>query len=257
MRTSLLPGLAANLRHAQHQQQKSFAYFELARVFRPRPGQALPDEFHQLGLLLWGQRHTWYAEGETFEIYDAKAAVEAVVRPLCGRLPETVVDATLEHDAPELHPRRNARIVLAGQAVGVLGELHPQTAASLELEGRPIWAVLEIAALTRAIAAVGSSPVSPLPRFPSATRDLAVVVLEATAAGEVATTLQAAAGPKAELVTLFDIYRGDPVPSGHKSLAFHVVYRDSEATLTDATVDALHARVAQAAELRFGGSVRR
>jgi phenylalanyl-tRNA synthetase beta chain len=257
MRTSLLPGLAANLRHAQHQQQKSFAYFELARVFRPRAGQALPDELHQLGLLLWGQRRSWYAEGEVFELYDAKAAVEAVVRPLSGRLPETLVDASLDRDAPELHPRRNARIVLAGQAIGVIGELHPEVVASLGLEGRPVWAVLEVAALSQAIASVGPSQASALPRFPSATRDLAVVVPEATAAGEVAAALQAAAGPKAESVTLFDIYRGEPVDAGQKSLAFHVVYRDSEATLTDAAVDALHARVAQAAEQRFGGSVRR
>jgi phenylalanyl-tRNA synthetase beta chain len=257
MRTSLLPGLAAVLRQAQRQQQKSFAQFELARVFSPRAGQALPEERHRLGLLLWGQRRYWYGEGELFDFYDAKAAVEAVVRPLCGQLPETRLDEALSTEAPELHPKRGARVMLAGKAIGVLGELHPEVVERLELEGRPVWAVLDVGALAEAIATVGRAKIAELPRFPSATRDLAVVVAEGLAAGEVATVLRAAAGPRCEAVTLFDLYRGDPVPSGHKSLAFHLVYRDAEATLTDKIVDELHAAVTRVAEQRFGASVRR
>ncbi len=257
LRTSLLPGLAANLRRAQHQQQKSFAQFELARVFRPRAGELLPDERLQLGLLLWGQRRLWYAEGESFDFYDAKGAVEAALRPLCGRAPETRLDPELMRDAPELHPRRGARLLLADRSIGVLGELHPDVVEALELEGRPVWAAIEIAAVIEAMAALGPTRAVALPRFPSASRDLAVVVAEATPAGQVAATLREAAGPLAEAVTVFDIYRGDPIPAGHKSLAFHLVYRDPEATLTDKVVDQLHARVAAAAEQSFGGSVRR
>jgi phenylalanyl-tRNA synthetase beta chain len=99
--------------------------------------------------------------------------------------------------------------------------------------------------------------ISALPRFPSATRDLAVVVGEAVPAGDVGDALRAAAGHTCEAVALFDLYRGDPVPAGYKSLAFHLVYRDPEATLTDKVVDELHAKVVRAAEERFGGSVRR
>jgi phenylalanyl-tRNA synthetase beta chain len=97
----------------------------------------------------------------------------------------------------------------------------------------------------------------PLPRFPSATRDVAVVVPEVLQAGEVADALREAAGPLCEAVVLFDIYRGEPVPSGSKSLAFHVVYRDPDTTLTDRVVDRLHGNVLGVAEHRFGGSVRR
>lgn len=257
LRTSLLPGLAANLRHAQHQQLKSFAQYELARVFRPRLEQRLPDESWQLGFLLWGERGLWYTEGEAFDFYDGKAAVEAIVRPVCGMSPDTVLDPELERRAPELHPKRCARIDLAGIAIGQLGELHPDTAETLELAGRPIWAVLDVAALAQAVAAMGPAKATDLPRFPPSTRDLAVVVSESLQAGEVVAALREAAGPLAERVTVFDIYRGDPVPAGHKSIALHVTYRDPSATLTDKVVEQLHARVVQEAERRFGGSVRR
>jgi phenylalanyl-tRNA synthetase beta chain len=257
LRTSLLPGLCANLRQAQHQQLDRFAQFELARVFRPRPGEALPDEILQLGLLFWGERGAWYAEGEAFDFYDAKAAISAIVRPLCGSSPETVIDPEIAKLAPALHPKRSARIALRGQALGWLGELHPDVVESLGLSGRPIWAVLDVAALFSAAEVQGSVTVAPLPRFPAATRDIAVVVGEALPAGEVAGVLQQASGDLAEAVTLFDIYRGEPVPAGHKSLAFHIAYRDPENTLTDKRVDEVHARVVRAAEQRFGASVRK
>jgi phenylalanyl-tRNA synthetase beta chain len=256
MRTSLLPGLCVNLRQAQHQQLKSFAQFELARVFHPQAGERLPEERHQLGVLLWGQRRQWYQEDAHYDFYDAKAVVEAMLRPLCARAPQTRIDDALDASAPELHPKRRARIVLGELAVGVVGELHPDVVQALELEGRPIWVLLELRELAPAIAALGLPELSALPRFPSATRDIAVVVAESLQAGEVGDALQAAAGPMAESVALFDIYRGDPVPAGHKSLAFHVVYRDPEATLTDKVVDELHGRVTRAAQQRFGGSVR-
>jgi phenylalanyl-tRNA synthetase beta chain len=257
MRTSLLPGMAAGLRQAQHQQQKSYAQFELARVFAPRAGQQLPEERHQLGILLWGQRRDWFQEREHFDFYDAKAAVEAIVHPLAGRAPETRVDTNLGVEAVALHPKRHARIDLGERAIGVLGELHPDVVQAIGLEGRPVWAMLDVGALAAAIAALGASKIHPLPRFPSATRDIAVVVDEALAAGEVAAALRGAAGPLGEAIALFDIYRGEPVPAGCKSLAFHLVYRDPETTLTDKVVDELHAKVVRAAEERFGGSIRR
>jgi phenylalanyl-tRNA synthetase beta chain len=257
LRTSLLPGLAANLQRAQHQQVDRFAQFELARVFRPRGAGELPEEVVQLGVLLWGERRFWYADGEPFDFYDGKAAIEAIVRPLAGVAPETALDPELGLAAPELHPRRGARIVLGSRPVGVLGELHPDVIEALGLTGRPVWGVLDVALLAQAVAALGPPRVAALPRFPSATRDIAVVVDENLQAGDVAAALRDAAGGLAEAVTLFDLYRGDPVPAGHKSLAFHVVYRDPEGTLTDKRVDEAHARVAKTAENRFGGSIRR
>lgn len=263
MRTSLLPGLAQSLLAAQNTQQKTFALFEVARVFEPpRTGQAIPElpyESYKLAFLLWGQRPTWYREDEIYDFYDAKACVLSIVQSLSGHTPSTVTDAALTHDEPALHPKRSARVTLGAQsiAVGAIGELHPDVVASLGLSGRPVYVSLDVNALEATLTQLGRPKAQALPRFPAATRDLAVVVADEVPAGDVAEVLAKAAAPFAERVTLFDIYRGEPVPAGHKSLALHVVYRGDGATLTDKEVDAAHARVLKAAEAQFGASVRR
>jgi phenylalanyl-tRNA synthetase beta chain len=261
MRSALLPGLARVLLDAQHTQQKSFALFELARVFGPRRAEQaiaeLPHEAHELAILLWGQRPTWYREDDSYDFYDAKAALVAIVQSVSSHAPRTVMDAALTSEQPALHPKRCARVLLGDQAIGALGELHPDVAAAIGLVGRPVYATVDVAALEASLATLGQPRARALPRFPSATRDIAVVVAEEVAAGEVAAALEAAAGPHLERVVLFDIYRGEPVPAGHKSLALHVVYRATDSTLTDKEVDAAHAKVLAAAEARFAASVRR
>ncbi|MDD9934099.1 MAG: phenylalanine--tRNA ligase subunit beta [Myxococcales bacterium] len=257
MRTALLPGLSQNLQCAQRQQVKTFAHFELARVFSPRAGEQLPDEPHELGLLLWGDRAEWYGEGDELDFYDAKAALERTVHGLCGGRIETRLDDRLQADAPQLHPKRRARVWLDGHEIGVLGELHPETVERLDLLGRPIYGLIAVPALLEAVRAGGATQAHELPRFPAVTRDIAVEVDEALQAGEVAEALREAGGERAEQVKLFDVYRGDQVAAGHKSLAFRVTYRDRQETLTDKVVDKLHARVQKAAEQRFGASVRR
>jgi phenylalanyl-tRNA synthetase beta chain len=97
---------------------------------------------------------------------------------------------------------------------------------------------------------------APIPRFPASTRDVALVVKDGIAAGEVEAAVRAAAGPLAEAVRLFDRFVGGQVPAGHSSLAFRVVYRSPERTLTDAEVDAAHANVVATASARFGATLR-
>lgn len=257
LRTGVLPGLLSNLLTAQRHQQRRFAGFELARVFDVKPGESLPLERYQFVALLWGLRKSWYDEREDFDFYDIKGILESVTHALIGAPADTQRDPDLGQHAPFLHPKRGARAMYAGQAVGVLGEVHPDVVRAFDLSGRPIALVLEVGPLLAAAQAQGRAIASPLPRFPAATRDLAVVVPEAIFAGDVAAVLREVAGSLAESVRLFDIYRGAPVPEGHKSLAFHVVYREPSATLTDQRVDEVHGRVAAQAEARFAGAVRK
>jgi phenylalanyl-tRNA synthetase beta chain len=256
LRTALLPGLAGSLRRAQHQRLDRFAQFELARVFAPREGEPLPDERYELALLFWGPRRVWYSEAEAFDVYDAKAAVEGIALALGARTVATVEDASLDASAAYLHPRRRARIDVDSVVVGDLGELHPDVVGALRLEGRPVFASLDVERMREAIRARGDVRAPTLPRFPAVTRDLAVVVPEAREAGAVVRALAEAGGPLIEGVRLFDIYRGVPVPEGHKSLAFRVVYRDPDTTLTDERVDGVHAALVRAAAERFGAELR-
>lgn len=258
LRTAVLPGLLMNLLGAQRHQQKRFAGYELARVFTPGKPGALPDESYEFAAVLWGLRQSWYEEREELGFYDAKGLVESLTHALLGERGRTELDAGLAQAAPYLHPKRSARVMCGAEgAVGVLGELHPDVVRDLDLVGRPVVVVLSVASLLQAAAQKGSRPAAALPRFPAATRDLAVVVSESVPAGEVAGALSEVAAGLAESVRLFDIYRGTPVPDGHKSLAFHVTYRDPSATLTDKRVDETHARVTAQAEARFGAAVRK
>jgi phenylalanyl-tRNA synthetase beta chain len=95
-----------------------------------------------------------------------------------------------------------------------------------------------------------------IPRFPASTRDVALVVKDGILAGEVEGAVRAAAGPLAEGVRLFDRFVGGQIPTGFSSLAFHVVYRAPDRTLTDAEVDAAHANVVKAVGERFGATLR-
>jgi phenylalanyl-tRNA synthetase beta chain len=257
MRTSLLPGLAASLRRAQSQQLDRFAQFELGRIYVGQAEQGLPNERYQLALMLWGERRSWYADGEPMDFYDAKAALDVIVGSLAGGVVHTQRDDALDETAPYLHPRRRARVMLDDFQLGHVGELHPEVVEAMQLIGRPVFANLDVDAVLGASAARATARAIALPRFPSASRDLAVVVDEDVEAGPVAAQLRDVGGALVEAVRVFDVYRGEPVPAGRKSLAFHIVYRDPDATLTDDAIDKVHARITQHAETRFGAAVRR
>jgi phenylalanyl-tRNA synthetase beta chain len=259
LRTALLPGLLRNLQLAQRHQQRRFAGFELARVFREVAKGELPAERYEFAVLLWGLRGDWYEEREQLDFYDAKGVLESISSAVLGQVLSTQRDQQLEHDAPFLHPRRSARLYSAAEALGVIGELHPDVADAFDLQGRAVYAVLDVARLSSVMANAHALPakLNALPRFPATTRDLAVVVSEELAAGDVAEALRNAAPALLESVRLFDIYRGAPVPEAHKSLAFHLVYRDPLTTLTDKRVDDIHANLTAAAQQQFGGAVRK
>jgi phenylalanyl-tRNA synthetase beta chain len=95
-----------------------------------------------------------------------------------------------------------------------------------------------------------------LPKFPAVARDIAMLVRDQFSAGEIADALRETSKGLAESVRLFDLYRGDQIPDGHRSLAFRVTYRDPEGTLTDKRVDKVHASLAKLARDRFEATIR-
>ena len=167
--------------------------------------------------------------------------------PECGR-PANGAAAT------GAHPRGAAFVDVDGARVGSFGPLHPDVVDALELDGDVLVFEMD---LTPFAAGAKTPAFQPIPRFPASTRDVALVVKDGIAAGEVEAAVRAAAGPLAEAVRLFDRFVGGPVPAGHSSLAFRVVYRAPNRTLTDTEIDATHAKVVAAAEARFSATLRR
>ncbi|NOY91201.1 MAG: phenylalanine--tRNA ligase subunit beta [Deltaproteobacteria bacterium] len=256
LRTSLLPGLAEAAGVSARRGASSVALFELGTTFHPTaPSEPLPEERHALAFLLWGAPERWVGDDRAHDFYDAKGVAESILAGLGGARLEARLDDALDDEAPHLHPRRRARLSVGGQPVGSLGELHPEVVDALELEGRPVYCELSVSALEAALVAAGLPQASALPRFPATSRDVAMLVDEAQLAGDIEAAL-AEADDLVESVSLFDLYRGEHVPEGKKSLAFRVRYRDPATTLTDARVDSSHAALRALACSRFGAELR-
>ncbi|UCF48404.1 MAG: phenylalanine--tRNA ligase subunit beta [Myxococcales bacterium] len=251
MRTSLLPGLTAAATRAQRHGATEVRLFELARTFQPSDDK-LPREDTVLAIALAGHRSDWIGGERPFDLYDGKGVVQAVVDRVFSQAPELVPG-----EMPSfLHPKRSAVVTLASRPIGFVGEIHPDVGDDLGLIGRVIYAELDVPVLYALAEELGPTQARGLPKFPAVARDIAMLVRDQYSAGEIAEALREASKGLAESVRLFDLYRGDQIPEGHRSLAFRVTYRDPEGTLTDKRVDKVHALLAEVASDRFEATIR-
>ncbi len=259
MRTCLLPLLLEALAHNARHQQADAALFELGRVYLPSrlPLAELPEESLVLALAAAGrvEEPHWQGPPREADFYYLKGVVEAIGERLglAGRL-------AFERAAlPGFHPGRTARVLLCRPAgepveVGVVGEVHPDVAEAFDLPGRACAAELDFSALL-----AGADPVrtyQQLPRYPAVDRDLAFILRDDVPAARAEEVIRVAGGDMLEKVTLFDVYRGAGIPPGHRSLAYTLVYRAPDRTLTDAEVDAAHDRVRQRLGEELGARLR-
>ncbi len=226
LRASLLATLAAN----QGQSSGPFRIFEAGRVFWPRNGN-LPEERECVSGVLAGLRHetSWLEGEELLDFYDAKGIVEMV-------LDRVGVSATFEPaNEPAFHPGRCAVIKSAETELGIVGEVHPVVMERLGLES-PQVAAFELF-LEPILFALPHSQrqFEPLARYPSATRDLALVMPSDVDAGRVTQLIMRHRG--VDRAELFDIYAGENVSEGTKSLAFHVYFQARDKTLTNDEVN--------------------
>jgi phenylalanyl-tRNA synthetase beta chain len=199
---------------------------------------------------LCGPRDAWVGEASApHDVFDAKGIAAALIRDLTGAEVFVVPKA----DVPLLHPARGGALVVDGEELGFVGEIHPDVLGALKLDRGAVCFEIDVLGLW---AHRRRPRVSPLSEFPPSVRDVALLVAEAQDAGPVAGALGDACGPLAVQVRLFDVYRGEGIEGGKKSLAFSVVYRAFDRTLTDEEIDSVHkAAVAEVAE-RFSAVVR-
>jgi phenylalanyl-tRNA synthetase beta chain len=259
MRTTLLPGLLDAVANARRHGEHEVREFTIGPVFlAAKPGgDGLPNEQLHLGFVLAGERPGWLAKPQPFDAWDAKGYAVAIAQRLGGTPAKVeVVPATREEaqaGAPHLHPRGAAFLHVGGKRIGSFGPLHPDAVEALGLDEGVLVAELDLEPFV-------AGPLLPqytqIARFPASTRDVALVVKDEIPAGQVESAVRAAAGPLAEGVQLFDRFVGGQIPAGSSSLAFHVVYRAADRTLTDAEVDAAHANVVKAVGEQFGATLR-
>lgn len=155
---------------------------------------------------------------------------------------------------PSMHPSRSAQLTLAGEELGWAGELHPQIRQRFELPDQPV-ALLELR-LDLLLAQCQPRHYQPIARFPAALEDLALVVDEEVPAQTVQEAIQAAAGELLRAVTLFDLYRGEPIPPGKKSLAYALTFQADDRSLTEDEVRTIYQRIQQHAAAELGATAR-
>jgi phenylalanyl-tRNA synthetase beta chain len=261
MRTSLLPGLLETAARARRHGVRNARLFTIGARFLPgTTPDGLPHEARSFAALLTGSQEPWLARGAEIDVYDAKGIGLEMVGRVTRR---EAITGPFEGDAPcHLHPRASARLLCEGRPVGAFGLLHPDVADAFEVAESTVVVELDLGAIGEL--GVATPVFKPIPRVPAATRDLALVVPDRTEAGDVEKIIRDAAGELCESVELFDVFRGGSVPAGSRSLAFHVVYRDPNATadpekartLTDQEVDERHAAVVRTAAEKIDAALR-
>ncbi|HUS13770.1 MAG TPA: phenylalanine--tRNA ligase subunit beta [Chloroflexia bacterium] len=277
MRPALLPGMLGALRTNLRHMPRVYL-FELGSVFWPAtaadiqarhdavaagrrramvPGEAeMPVEPRRIGGLLTGPRapRSRFARLDSLEeqtdFYDGKGAVETLLAHLgVGRAQyEPVL-------APWYHPGRVAGVILGDRLLGVVGELHPRVAAAWELEGRRIIAFdLDLDMLLATVAE--RARYQPISRYPAVTQDLALVVPDTVPAARVEALLRETGGKLLADLTLFDVYTGTPVPSGHRSLAYAVTFQALDRTLSEEEVTKLRGKLVGRLQRELGAQLR-
>jgi len=254
MRRSLLPALLEALRFNLNRQAPNFHAFEITKVFSLENGAS--TERYALGALSYGD----YALGEI-----GKPATKASFFTMKGML-EVLLSASglgaqvsfvppSDGELRFLHPGRSAKIVLDDSALGYLGELHPREAMERDLTEACVLAELDLEKL-KAYGFTPHSTIEPPPRFPAVRRDLALVIDREFPAAEVVKAIGEIGNDLLEGVAVFDVYEGQSVAQGKKSIALALTYRGKDRTLTDEEVNRVHTALVEAACMRLGAELR-
>ena len=258
LRPSLVPGLLEVMATNVNRQTPDVRIFEVGRVFAPRRADDGDHPAHEeiwVGVALTGQRQprAWNASPERVDVYDAKGMAELALLA-CG-----VGGAQAERWPAGEGPRyleegRSAPLRSDGRLVGWFGELSLGAREAFDLAAPVFIAEVSITALGEL------PPVVPryraLPRFPAVQRDLAIVVPAGIPAAEVEAFLRGMREPLLVRIALFDVYAGEQVGAGRRSLAWSLTFQAADRTLTDTEVNEVHARIIAEIGPRFGAEIR-
>ena len=255
LRRSIIPGLMRSVGHNQARGVKNIQLFERGVCFGAAEGRKNPKERMLLSGVLCGSfvNPGWNQEAVELDFFDAKGAVENLLRELCvGKVRFRALEAD---DAPWLQPGRAAEVLSGGRVLGWIGEIHPLACAAFEAQGPVAAFELEVSALQGA--ASDQRPYVDVPTFPAVEVDLAIVVDEDVTNERIVQCITSAGKQLLESVSLFDVYR-DPirVGLGKKSMAYRLSYRAADRTLTSEEVDKAHAKVVKKLTGATGGEIR-
>ena len=241
MRTIALPSMLDILGRNFNYHNKNVKLYELAKIYLPQEGQALPEEPKMLVLGSFGA-------GESF--FKMKGEVEAIMAGL--RLPKATYTAV--KDNPSYHPGRCAAVSVGGVHLGYMGQVHPLVAQNYGMDCEVYCAELSFTKMFEM--QLPEATYVPLPKYPGVSRDLSLLCDEAVTVAQIEDVITANGGKLLRGVKLFDIYRGIGVPEGKKSMAFSLELRADDRTLTDSDSEGVITKVLAALKEKLDAVLR-
>lgn len=245
LRTTLLPSLLENAQRNHNHQINTIALFEMSSVFikDKEPTRVAGILAGEMGGGVYGNPY------RSPDFFDIKGIVEGALA-VCG-ITDPIFQKTEE---PTFHTGRNAEVLLGEKRIGIMGEVHPKVLENYELPYKAYLFELDIETCSRA--ADFSRRFEPIPVYPSIQRDLAIVVDNELQSDIPIEIINSTGGEWVESIRLFDVYEGDQVPDGKKSLAYTITYHSATETLTDKAVNDLHTKVVQKLNQELGAELR-
>lgn len=241
MRTTALPSIMESLARNYSRNNEYAKIFEVGKVYiKNEDEKELPTEKNVLSIGIYGD----------YDFLDLKGIVENIVEELGVKKARY----KRESENPTFHPGKTAAITIKNNKAGVFGEVHPDVLEAYGIDV-PCYA-LEIDLDLIYQYSDTTKKYEKIAKFPPAKRDIAVLVDEDVLAFDIEDTIKRAGGNLVEKVTLFDIYKGDQIESGKKSMAYAIIYRDKEKMLTDNVVNKVHDKILKTLESKLGAQLR-
>lgn len=230
MRTTSLPSMMEVLSRNYNNRNKAASLYEIATVYLPQDGEPLPEEKPYVTIGMYGD----------YDFFALKGILETMLREahILG------VEYVACKNNPTFHPGRFAAVMVNGESLGLFGEVHPAVCENYEIDTRVYAAMLDMNAMFRLVAP--ETGYRPLPKFPATTRDLALICEDKTPVADLERAITEGVGAVLEEIMLFDVYHGTQVADGKKSVAFSMVMRAPDRTLTDEEADAAVKRALKA-----------
>ncbi len=233
MRTTSLNGMLVSLSTNYNRRNRDVRLYELGNIYLPKqlPLTELPEERMQFTLGMYGKGDFFTMKGVVEEFMEKVGLHEKMIyQPQAGK--------------PFLHPGRQAEIVYGKEVLGYLGEIHPQVRDNYEIGERAYMAVLDMPAVLPYT--TFDRKYTGIAKYPSVTRDISMVMPKTILAGQIEEIIEKKAGKILENYTLFDIYEGDQIMEGYKSMAYSITYRALDRTLEEKAVSEAENRILKA-----------
>lgn len=254
MRTTTLNGILTSLSTNYNRRVPEAALFEIGKVYiKPEEvKEEVTDDIKRVGENKLPQeikKVTLGAYGKEMDFFVLKGIVENLMTALHVQKTEF----TRAESLPFMHPGRTAELIIDGKKAGYFGELHPQVAKNYNINERVYFAELDLQTILDGINKTLSF--TPLPKYPAVTRDIAMLVSKEILVGDLEKVIKQRGGKLLENVELFDVYEGEQIEAGFKSVAYKLVFRGDH-TLTDEEIQKVMKKILNGLEMNCGAKLR-